>query len=116
MQTTVSFSERINTMPAPTINVRVPQVTSIETAIRLYYERTELSNADIKELFGHIANDTVSRLKRKAKALMLERGTPVWDAQRVNTEVAYEAWGLNIGNLEYRFKKLKALKRSKEGD
>lgn len=28
---------------------------------------------------------------------------------RVNTEIAYEAWGLNIADLERRFKKLKAM-------
>jgi len=40
---------------------------------------------------------------------MNERSTPVWNAQRVNTEIAYEAWGLNITDLERRLKKLKAL-------
>lgn len=97
-------------MPTSTINVRIPQVTSIETAIRLYYERTELSNGDIRELFGHLGNDTVRRLKWKATELMTERNTPIWNAQRVNTEVAYEAWGLNIADLERRWKKLKDLK------
>lgn len=95
-------------MPASTINVRIPQVTSIEMAIRLYYERTELSNPEIKALFG-TGNNTVCKLKRKARELMIERGTPVWNAQRVNTEVAYEAWGLNITDLEHRLKKLKSM-------
>lgn len=95
-------------MPTSTVNVRIPQVTSIELAIRLYYERTELSNPEIKALFG-TGDNTVCKLKRKARGLMNERGTPVWNAQRVNTEVAYEAWGLDIKNLEYRLKKLKAL-------
>lgn len=95
-------------MPTSTVNVRVPQVTSIEMAIRLYYERTEISNAEIKALFG-TGNTTVCKLKRKARELMIERGTPMWNAQRVNTEVAYEAWGLDIKNLEHRLKKLKAL-------
>ena len=40
---------------------------------------------------------------------MTERNTPVWNAQRVNTEIAYEAWGLNITDLEHRLKKLKAM-------
>lgn len=95
-------------MPTSAINVRIPQVTSIELAIRLYYERTELSNSEIKALFG-TRNTTVCKLKRKARELMIERDTPVWNAQRVNTEVAYEAWGLDIKNLEHRLKKLKSL-------
>ncbi len=92
-----------------TANVRIPQVTSLETAIRLYYEHTELSNTDIKMLFGHLANSTVGKLKCKARELMQERNTPVWNPQRVNTEVAYEAWGLDIAKMEYRFKKLKTM-------
>lgn len=94
-------------MPSTSANVRVPQITSLETAIRLYYERIELSNSDIRELFGKLAPATIKSLKNKALAIMTERNTPVWNAQRVNTEIAYEAWGLNIADLERRFKKLK---------
>lgn len=96
-------------MPSTAANVRVPQVTSLETAIRLYYERIELSNSDIRELFGKLAPATIKSLKNKALAIMTEPNTPVWNAQRVNTEIAYEAWGLNIADLERRFKKLKAM-------
>lgn len=96
-------------MPTSNATVRVPQITSLETAIRLYYERIELSNADIRELFGKLANGTVKRLKDKAQEIMNERGTPVWNARHVNTEIAYEAWGLDITDLEHRLKKLKAM-------
>lgn len=96
-------------MPSTSANVRVPQVTSLETAIRLYYQRIELSNSDIRELFGKLAPATIKSLKNKALAIMTERNTPFWNAQRVNTEIAYEAWGLNIADLERRFKKLKAM-------
>ena len=40
---------------------------------------------------------------------MVDRNITVWNAQRVNTEIAYEAWGLNIADLERRLKKLKAM-------
>lgn len=96
-------------MPSTAATVRVPQITSLETAIRLYYERIELSNSDIKTLFGKLAPATIKSLKNKAQAIMNERHTPIWNAQRVNTEIAYEAWGLNITDLERRFKKLKAM-------
>ncbi|MGN0670031.1 MAG: hypothetical protein ACI4JZ_05730 [Oscillospiraceae bacterium] len=99
-------------MQKPTINVRIPQITSLETAIRLYYERNELSNKDIEVLFGKMSSGTVWKLKQKALALMQERNTPVWNAQRVNTEVAYEAWGLDIDKLEYRWKKLKSFENN----
>ncbi len=96
-------------MPTSKVTVRIPQITSLETAIRLYYECSELSTPDIRELFGPLANDTVSRLKRKARELMNERGKLPGDATRVNTEIAYEAWGLDIAKLEYRLNKLRTL-------
>ena len=73
-------------MPSTAATVRVPQITSLETAIRLYYERIELSNSDIRELFGKLAPATIKSLKNKAQAIMTERNTPIWNAQRVNTE------------------------------
>lgn len=97
-------------MPKSTAaTVRVPQITSLETAIRLYYERIELTNSDIRELFGPLANSTIKRLKEKAELLMVDRNITVWNAQRVNTEIAYEAWGLDIAKLEYSLDKLRAL-------
>ena len=89
--------------------IRIPQIQSLETAIRIYYERIELRNADIKELFGCIGNDRVCKLKRVAKNKMAENDVPSWDAQAVNTEAAFEAWGLNIDDLEKRLNKLKKL-------
>lgn len=90
-------------------NVRIPTVTSLQTAIRLFYERTELSNEDIRELFGDLSSATIARLKNVARKEMAERNTPVWSANRVNTEVAYVSWGLSIDDLERRYEKLKKL-------
>ena len=90
-------------------NVRIPPITSLKTAIELYYSMTELGNSDIKRLFGNHSSATITRLKNKAKQKMIEQGTPVWNAQRVNTKVSYEAWGLDIKDLEFRYKKLQEL-------
>lgn len=90
-------------------NVRIPPVTSLKTAIELYYSRTELGNTDIEQLFGKHSSATVSRLKSKARQKMTELNTPVWNANRVNTEAAFAAWGLNITDLERRYKKLQEL-------
>ncbi len=95
------------------IRVRIPQITSIETALHLYYNRIELSGNDIKELFGEISNCTIAKLKNKARELMNERSTPIWNARNVNTEVAFEAWGLNIENLERRYLKIQKLEGKK---
>ncbi len=93
------------------VRVRIPQITDIETAIRLYYERIELTNADIRELFGSLGSNTIAKLKKKARELMERENTPIWNAQSVNTEVAFKAWGLNITDLERRYKKLSSMKR-----
>lgn len=90
-------------------NVRIPPITSLKTAIKLFYSRTELGNADIEELFGKHSSSTIARIKRKARQRMIEQGTPVWNANRINTKVSYEAWGLDIADLEYRYKKLQEL-------
>lgn len=95
------------------VRVRIPQITSIETALRLYYSRLELSSTDMKVLFGEISDTAVWKLKKKAKELMAERSTPVWNAGYVNTEVAYEAWGIDVLDLERRHEKLKKLEGKK---
>lgn len=92
-----------------TNNVRIPQITSIPIAIRLFYEKTELTNNDIKTLFGQHANSTINGLKKLARQQMVEDNVIVWNAQRVNTVAAYKAWGLDIDDLERRNEKLKQL-------
>ena len=89
--------------------VRVPQVQDLETAIRLYYARNELSTADIKGLFG-CSSSTVAKLKRLAKERMLEEHTISWNAQYVNTEAAWRAWGLDITKMEQGLRRLRQLK------
>lgn len=90
---------------------RIPQITDIEAAIRLFYERIELSNTDIEELFGKHSSTTIAGLKAMARQKMREDNVPCWNTQRVNTEAAYSAWGLSIDDLERRYMKLKQLKQ-----
>lgn len=99
-------------MSTSTINVRIPQLVSLETAIRLYYSRIELSNNDIRELFGKLGSATVVKLKKKARQVMQERGRMAWNAQLVNTEDAFTAWGLDIADLERRHKKIQSMERN----
>ncbi len=94
--------------------VRIPQISSLETAIRIYYERTQLTNADIKQLFGAKANTTIVKLKEAAREVMRQENAPMWNATSVDTESAYKAWGLNIADLERRYRKLAALNLRKE--
>lgn len=94
--------------------VRVPQVRDIETALRLYYERLELSNKDIKELFG-VAPSTISRLKALVREAQEREGVQCWNATHVNTEAAYKAWGLDIQKMERNYKRLQSLRLKPEG-
>lgn len=92
-------------------NVRVPQITSVEKALEIFYTKSELSNSDITELFGKHSSATVARLKSKVRERMAAENIPVWNAQCVNTEAAYKVWGINVSDLEHRLKKLRELKR-----
>ena len=56
--------------------IRIPQITDIETAIQLYYERLELSNADIELLFGNHSSTTIAGLKAMARDKMRENNVP----------------------------------------
>ncbi len=102
-------------MPAKDeVRVRIPQLKSIETAIRLYYERLELTNSDIRELFGNISSQTIVKLKKKVREVIAEEDIMPWNSRRVNTEAAYKVWGLDIADLERRYKKLMALNKSQQ--
>ena len=92
-----------------TSRVRIPEISNLETAIRLYYEKIELGNKEITELFRNIGYKKATALKEVAKQKMDEDDVPQWNALRVNTKTAYEAWGLNIDDLERRYRKLQKL-------
>lgn len=91
------------------VNVRIPTISSLQTAIKLYYERIELTNKDITELFGDLSSATISRMKQKAREQMAIDGVQSWTGYGVSTESAYRAWNLNIVDLEKRYSKLKEL-------
>ena len=91
------------------INVRIPQLVSLEIAIKLYYTHSELSNKDIVALFGKLSSATISKLKHKVYENMADEETPIWNANFVNTKVAYRTWGIDINDLEHRYQKLKEL-------
>ncbi len=89
----------------------IPKLRSIGKAIQIYYENIELSNADIKELFKskqgkNLSSATISRLKAEVQKAAQERKIPIWDKGCVNTKLAFEVWGLDIGDLEKRWAKL----------
>jgi hypothetical protein len=96
----------------------IPKLSSIGKAIQIYYENIELSNTDIKELFKsrqgkNLSSATISKLKAEVQKVAQERKMPIWDKGCVNTKLAFEVWGLDIGDLEKRWAKLQKF-REKE--
>lgn len=89
--------------------VRIPQITDIKKAIEIYYKWIEIGNQQIMELFGKMSRARLVRLKKLAQAKMIETETICWNATCVNTKAAYAAWGLDISDLEARYKKLRQL-------
>lgn len=89
--------------------IKIAIVTDIRKAVELYYSRAQLNSNDVSELFGGVSKSTVCHLKQSARNLMKEKGLPIWDSKHVETKAAYEAWGLDIDDLEYRYKKLISL-------
>ena len=91
------------------------QIQNPEAVVRLYYERLELSNDDIKTIFGKISSATITRLKKQARKQMAIDESPVWNAMHVNTRSAYKAWNLDIDDFERRLAKLRKLGFAPEG-
>lgn len=80
-----------------------------QTVLTVYYECREISNAEMQKLFGAVGQSTITRLKKRALELMRERGVSRLGRHSVNTEVAFEAWGIDIADMERRFAKQKKL-------
>lgn len=88
--------------------ITVPQITSIETAVRIYYEYNAIGNKQICELFG-CCLAKAQQLKKPVAAAMLEKGMYLRGNGTVNVEVAYEVWGLDIQNLERKLTRARKL-------
>ena len=88
---------------------KVTPIKDIDTAVRIYYTYPEIGNAEISELFGGIASSTISRYKKDVMDEQVKREQKTSRLHSVNTRIAYEVWGLDIKDLEFRRKKLKEL-------
>ena len=89
--------------------MKVKQIADIETAIRIYYQYPEIDNNQMRELFGKICSSTAARYKKAVKDEQIKRNVKTMCIDAVNTEVAYDVWGIDVADLERRLKKLKSL-------
>ena len=88
------------------MGVRVPQLKNLRVGITLYYSRLELSNTDIKALFGGIGSARIVSLKRLVKESMPEGALYLTNPLYVNTKYAFKAWGLDIEEIEKNYNRL----------
>ena len=91
------------------IRVRIPQVKNARIALSVYYSKSEIGNADIKMLFGNMGQERITKLKTLARERMREKNCPTYNARCVNTECAYDAWGVDVKRLERGIEKFEKL-------
>ena len=89
--------------------MNIPQITSIDNALRIYYTHSEIGNKEIASLFGRLSSATTAKLKKLAKDEMMNREILSYGMYKINTGIAFDVWGIDVADLEERRKKLKAL-------
>ena len=85
----------------------------IELAVDLYYSTIEIGTKEIRKLFA-CCEASAKKKKDEALKLMAKNEKRASLKAHVNTRIAYQAWGLEISDLEKRLNKLRALKLRKE--
>lgn len=80
-----------------------------EKALKLYYTKTEIDNADIRELFDCNIS-TATRLKNQVRVEMAKTGVKTWLPKNVDVQTAYKVWHIDVDNLEKKLVKLTKLK------
>jgi len=91
------------------ININIPQINDIDTAIAIYYRYPEIGTKEIAQLFRKNSKSTISRLKKLAQRQMIEDSEYALGMYKLNTECAYKAWGIDVEDLEKRRNKLNKL-------
>ena len=102
----IIVNNMVSDMPT---GIRTPAITSIETALQIFYTYPEIGNKEISQLFGKLSSATISKLKKAAKQRMVRENIYSYGTNTVNTKLAYLVWGIDIDDLEHRYKKLKEL-------
>lgn len=85
-------------------------VKDLGTAVRIYYSYPEMSNKEIKELFGRdFSGATLARYKSMIRQRQRELGIKTAVPYSVNTKVAFEVFGIDITEIEKSMAKLQKL-------
>jgi hypothetical protein len=89
------------------MSIRVPVIVSVERAVWIYNNCPYMGNNEIEQLFGKMSSQKRVKMKNIVFDEMDERGMTRYNNTTVNTDVAFEVWGLNIADLERRYSKLR---------
>ncbi len=89
--------------------MKVKQIQGIDIALRIYYSCPEIGNDEIRELFGDLSSSTIARYKKAVQEKQLETGVRTMCLYTIDTETAFEVWGIDVSKLEWRRKKLQKL-------
>lgn len=82
---------------------------NIAKAVELYYSRLALSNKDIKQIFSVASDSTVAKIKREVMTFFADADVNPLYGSRLKTHETFVAMGLDIKDLENRYRKLKKL-------
>lgn len=84
-------------------------VQNIETALEIYYTYPEIGTPEIMQLFC-CSRSTAARLKDVARAEQQKQEKLTFSPLNVNTKCAFEAWRIDVADLEKRVIKLRRFK------
>lgn len=85
---------------------------NIEAAVEMYYSLPEIGTPEIMKLYG-CGRNVALRLKKEAKEEEKKQGKLTFSPYNVNTRCAFQAWNINIDELEKNVLKLYKLKKRK---
>lgn len=88
--------------------ITIPRVASIRCAVEIYYTYNDLSTKEVMQLFG-CSSTKARQLKKPVQALMRERGILQKTECCIDTETAFEAWGIDIASLERKMTRAEKL-------
>ena len=80
-----------------------------EKALELYYTKTEINNAEIRELFS-CNSTTATRLKRSVQEAMAAKEVRTWLPGNIDVKTAFDVWCIDIDQCEKHLIKLQKLR------
>lgn len=90
--------------------IKTRPIRDMRTALYIYWNYPEIGNKEIQALFGISSSNATAKYKKIALDYMTEQGVSARGYTCVNTKAAYEAWGIDVADLEERLKRIQRLK------